>query len=89
MQVRLPSQPLRYHCHTFMHTHTLFFHSCKYTHFLKETKKHWITVGQWTKAGHHGNKLRGTGAGCMCVCGMGGELVSEVLILGKMGGLLQ
>lgn len=60
--------------------------------FFKGNKKHWIKVGQWTKAGHHGNKLRGTGAGCVRVCvwdGRGGEMVSEVLILGKMGGLLQ
>lgn len=24
---------------------------------------------------------------CVCMCGMGGELVSEVLILGKVGGV--
>lgn len=41
------------------------------------------------KAGHHGNKLRGTGAGCVCKWD-GGELVSVVLVLGKVrGGLLQ
>lgn len=42
-------------------------------------------MGQWAKAGHHGNKLRGTGAGCVCGSGMGG-LVSEVAILDKVGG---
>lgn len=72
IQARLA--PQRRRCHTFRaHTHTHThpsFHSCKYTlltHFLKETKKHWITAGQWAKAGHHGNKLRGTGAGCVYV----------------------
>lgn len=70
------------------------FHSCKYTLltiFFKGNKKktHWITAGQWVKAGHHGNKLRGTGAGCVCKWD-GGELVSVVLVLGKVrGGLLQ
>lgn len=31
-------------------------------------KKHWIIAGQWAKAGHHGNKLRATRAGCVFVC---------------------
>lgn len=76
MQARLPPSlpPPRKHRHTFMQTHTRpSFHSCKYTlltHFFKGNKKkkpHWITAGQWVKAGHHGNKLRGTGAGCVYV----------------------
>lgn len=69
MQARLPL--LQWHCHTFMRAHTPFFHSCKYTlltHFWrKQIKPHWITAGQWVKAGHHGNKLRGSGAGCLYV----------------------
>lgn len=50
------------------------FHSCKYTllaHFFfkgNAQKKHWIIAGQWAKAGHHGNKLRATRAGCVFVC---------------------
>lgn len=90
MQARLRVPPLRWHCHTFMRAHTpLSIHAN--THFLeiflKETKKnpHWITAGQWVKAGHHGNKLRGTGAGCVCKWDRG-ELVSVVLVLGKVRG---
>lgn len=51
-----------------IHANTHFSHI-----FLKDTKKHWITVGQWTKAGHHGNKLRGTGAVRVCVCSWDGS----------------
>lgn len=85
MRACLPARPLsHFYAHMPLALPCFFpLHSCKctlLTHFFKETKKktkHWITVRQWAKGGHHGNKLRG----CMW-----DRLVSEVVILGKGGG---
>lgn len=69
------------------HTHTLLFHSCKcalLTHFFfkgnKKTLDYSGTMGE-------SRSPRQQAESRVCVCGiMGGVTVSEVLILGKVGG---
>lgn len=71
MRVRLPSQPQRYQCHT--HTLLSIHSNTHFSHILNKTKNAGLQWDNGRKAGHHGNKLRGTGAGCVCVCGTGGD----------------
>lgn len=100
MQARLPSAAMS-HFHAYTHTHTLTYThtplsihaNAHFLHFFfkgnKKTLDYSGTMGESRSPRQQAERDWSR----VCVCGMGGELVSEVLVLGKVeegrGGLLQ